>query len=157
MSQTQSNRSQRGGRTHRVWKKRPGQALRNIGGREGAAVELGGKPEPSVSRGGQGTKRCCRVVGRSQRGGGPGIWGGLRKAGKTIFPPVTCCCRSLSPPWVRSSQRPQATCCSSPASLPPSLSAWRSGWACAGSLVGCQQLFLQASSPAAEGGAGDRP
>lgn len=31
---------------------------------------------------------------------------------------------------------------SSPASPPPPLSAWRSGWACAGRLARCQQFFL---------------
>ena len=127
----------------------PGRVLGNRGGREGAATEVGGKPEFSISRGWPLGQTLLQISRRGARRGGHEIWGSLEGSGgrcREGRPQLPHRDLPLPEPWpclgegaLGGHRQPGP---SSPASPPPPLSALCAGWACAGRLAHCQQLFL---------------
>lgn len=128
----------------------PGRVLRNRGGREGVATEVGGKPEVSISRGWPLGQTLLQIGRRAAGRGGHETWGSLEGSGgrcREGRPQLPHRDLPLPEPWPSlgegapgSHRQPGPL---SPASRPPPLSALHTGWACAGRLAHCQQLFLR--------------
>lgn len=122
-----------------------------MGGKEGAATEVGGKPDFPLVEGGRWAK-CCRVVEEELEGVAVGfgdLWRAVAdNAGRTgpIFSVCDLPLRKPLPSLGEGLERPEAAQLLAPSLPSTPLSVWRSGWACAGRLAHCQQFFLQAGS-----------
>lgn len=126
----------------------PAHALRNMGGREGAATEVGGKPELSISRGWPGGQMLLQLVEEELEGVAlefGGFWGPWQmvQEGQAPFLYRDLPLQKPLPPLGGGLREATGTQLFVPSLPSTPLSAWRSGWACAGRLAHCQQLFLQ--------------